>query len=265
MKTNVLFLLVLLLPGLTLCAQSEPTSQEQQLIDELNQSRKEAGLPALQADPKLTQAAREHSKRMERQRKLTHVLSGEPKVAQRIAATGLNFNRSGENVGYNTEFDDLHPAWMKSPGHRANILEPRYNSVGIGVVRGSDGIYWATQDFAHVLEQRSADEAEDLAARKFAQLRKGAGVPALERVSSAALHDAACAMGKAGRLNPKQVLSIPGVHYAITYSNSSPDDLPSSAQQLADERQLKKFGVGACFVKEKNNPGGTYYVVMAFY
>jgi Cysteine-rich secretory protein family len=264
MNTNVLFFVVLLFSSLSLFAQSEPTQQEQQLVDELNRSRSEAGLSPLKIDPHLTEAAREHSRRMAKRRKLGHVLPGEPSVADRIAATGLTFNRSGENVAYHSEFNGLHPQWMASEGHRENILEPRYNAVGIGVVQSSDGLYWATQDFAHVLQQRSADEAEDLVAKRFAQLRKTAGTPALARVSSDELHNAACTMGKSG-LNPKRVLAMPGVHYAVTYRNSRPEELPSSARELADERSLKKFGVGACFVKEKSNPGGTYYVVMAFY
>lgn len=264
MKTNVLFLLILFLLGLSGSAQTAPSAQERQLVDELNRSRSEAGLPPLKLDLMLVEAAREHSARMADQRKLTHVLPEESRVAQRIASTGLNFNRSGENVGYNTDFNGLHPAWMKSPGHRANILDPRYNSVGIGLMRGSDGTYWATQDFAYALPQRSADQAEDLAARRFAQLRKNTGAPALKRVNSSSLRDLACKMGDNGRLNPKEVLALPGVRYAITYSNSSPEDLPSSAQQMAADEPLKQYSVGACFVKE-DNPGGMYYVVMAFY
>lgn len=265
MTTNVRVLLFLVLWSLSLSAQSAPTPQEQQLIDELNQSRSEAGLPPLRVDPRLTRAAREHSQRMAKQRTLSHVLSGEPQVAERIAATGLTFNRSGENVGYNTDLSDVHSTWMKSPGHRKNILESRYNAVGIGLVRGSDGIYWATQDFAYVVEQRSASEAEDLIAKQFAELRRKAGAASLERVSQEKLHNVACAMGEAGRLNPKQVLSMPSVRYALTFSNSNVEELPSSAQQLASEKSLRKYGVGACFVKGSDNPGGTYYVVMAFY
>jgi uncharacterized protein YkwD len=37
--------------------------------------------------------------------------------------------------------------WMASPGHRANILSTRYNAVGIGATRGSDGAVYGVQDF----------------------------------------------------------------------------------------------------------------------
>jgi Cysteine-rich secretory protein family len=239
--------------------------QEQELVKQLNASRREAGLPPLTANPKLTEAARKHSEMMAEQNKLSHVLPGEPAVAARIAATGLHFNRSGENVGYNTDFSGIHSGFMNSPPHRANILSPDYAEVGIGVVHDDKGVWWATQDFAHTLEQKSANQAEDLAAEKFAELRSAAGTPALKRINSTRLHDLACNMGHAGKLDPRQVLSIPGVHYAITYNNSRPEALPSSANSLADKKGLTQYSVGACFVQEKSNPGGTYYVLMAFY
>ncbi len=252
---------------LTLCrvAFAQPTAQEQQLVDQLNQSRAQAGLPPLKIDDRLVQAAREHSQRMAETRTLSHVLSGEPGVADRIAATGLHFNRSGENVGYNSDFNGLHSGWMHSPPHRANILNPDYTLVGIGVARGSDGVYWATQDFAHGTAERSADQAEDLVARSLGMLRSNAGLSVLNRVDSTKMHSLACSMGRAGQVDPRKVLAMPGVHYAVTYNNSNPEELPASAKRAAREKSVTKYAVGACSVSDKRNPGGTYYVVLAFY
>src|SRR4051794_9674685 len=204
--------LILVLCGV---AMAQQTQKEQQLVRELNQSRAQAGLPALKVDDRLTQAAREHSQKMADSRNLSHVLPGEAKVAQRIASTGLRFNRSGENVGYNTDFNGLHSGWMHSPPHKENILSPDYDSVGIGVVRGSDGVYWATQDFAHAVVQRTAKEAESLVAKKVKSLRA-----AIQRVEMPSLHELACSMGRAGKVDPQKVLALPGVHYAVTYNNS---------------------------------------------
>ncbi len=264
MKTTAIVFLGILV-SLVAFAQSGPTAQERQLVNQLNQSRREAGLPPLQVDPKLTQAAREHSQLMSARNQLGHVLEGEPSVANRLAATGLRFNRSGENVGYNTDFNGLHSGWMNSPPHRENILDPRFTLVGIGVVKGDDGVFWATQDFAHGIAQVPADQAEDLAAQSFEKLRSRTGAPELKREDSATLQKLACEMGNSGQLDPKQVLALPGVHYAITYNNSLPEELPNSARKLAGEKKLTKYAVGACFVNERNNVGGTYYVLMAFY
>ncbi len=262
-------LLVLFLSVFPLCvsvsSHAQESPQEQKLVDELNASRREAGLPSLQVDPRLVQAAREHSQKMSDQNKLAHVLTGEESVSNRIAATGLRFNRSGENVAYNTDFNGIHQEWMDSPPHRENILDPRFTLVGIGVVKGDDGVYWATQDFAHGETQRTDDQAEDQAAESLLLLRKRSGLPAMKRLTKSELHDLACSMGQSGHLSPKQVLAQPGVRYAITYNNSDPADLPSSAHTLAGNKQLAEYAVGACFAQGKGNPGGTYYVVMAFY
>jgi hypothetical protein len=265
MKTILLLILSAFPFLLSVSSQAQESPQEQQLVDKLNAARREAGLSALQVDHRLVEAARQHSQKMADQNSLGHVLPGEDTVANRIAATGLRFNRSGENVAYNTDFNGLHTGWMNSPPHRENILDSHYTLVGIGVVKSDDGVYWATQDFARGETQRTDDQAEDMAAQSFSLLRKRSGAPAMQRVMKSEIHELACSMGEAGRLNPKQVLALPGVHYAITYNNSRPEELPSSARGIAGAKQLREYAVGACFRQEKSNPGGTYYVVMAFY
>ena len=261
MPVRTTILLTFLLAAVAAFAQ--PTRQEQQLVGELNASRAQAGLPPLKIDDRLTQAAREHSQSMADARTLTHVLPGEQGVAERLAATGMRFNRSGENVGYNTDFNGLHSGWMHSPPHRKNILNPDYTLAGIGVVRGADGVYWATQDFAHGTVELSSDDAADRVAQHVQALRKSP--PALLRIDKPELHAMACSMGRSGKVDPRRVLALPGVHYAVTYNNSQPDQLPDSAQSAASQKSVAKFAVGACETKDAGNPGGTYYVVLAFY
>src|SRR3954454_10817641 len=154
---------------------------------------------------------------------------------------------------------------MHSPPHRENILSPDYDSVGIGVVRGSNGVYWATQDFAHVTPQRSANQAQDLVAQRVQALRRTVHGAPIQRVDDASVQQLACAMGRAGKIDPNKVLALPGVHYAVTYNNSRPEELPASAKNAAQQRSVTKFAVGACEAADEGNPGGTYYVVMAFY
>jgi uncharacterized protein YkwD len=55
---------------------------------------------------------------------------------------------AGENVAYgNVTADEMMAMWMKSPGHRANILNTRYTAVGIGAVTDSSGRWYGVQDF----------------------------------------------------------------------------------------------------------------------
>src|SRR5689334_22644408 len=68
----------------------------------------------------------------------------------RMRQAGYNFLSAGENVAYGYATPQaVMDAWMNSPGHRDNILQPLYTEIGIGVAvhGGTSGpIYW-TQDF----------------------------------------------------------------------------------------------------------------------
>jgi hypothetical protein len=260
MKVKVAFV-ILFLCG----AMAAQSGLEKQLFDQLNESREKAGRQPLQWDDRLAEAAREHSQEMVKKRTLTHVLPGEQGVAERIAKAGVHFNHSGENVGYNTDFEDVHSAFMHSPPHRENILNPDYDHVGIGMVQGSDGIFWATEDFAREVPNRTSDQAKELVAESFEFMRKKTGMPSLSRIQKPELHKLACEMARKGRLDPRAVLRLEGVRNAITYNSSRPEELPSSVQSAVSSRSLAKFSIGVCEMRTDSNPGGTYYIVMAFY
>jgi uncharacterized protein YkwD len=58
---------------------------------------------------------------------------------------------AGENVAYgNVTPAQLVAMWMRSPGHRANILNPRFNQIGIGAVRVAGGRVYGVQVFVRV-------------------------------------------------------------------------------------------------------------------
>lgn len=58
------------------------------------------------------------------------------------------FVGSGENIYMGPRSsDELHVGWMRSDGHRENILNPDYTAIGVGVVCRNDGAMWATQIF----------------------------------------------------------------------------------------------------------------------
>jgi uncharacterized protein YkwD len=253
--------LIAAMPGL-----AQQSVQEKQLFDQLNESRKEAGLEPLGWDENLAQAARAHSQLMASKNQLAHVLPGEPAVDARLAATGVRFNRSAENVAYNTNFGDFHKAWMESPPHRENMLSPNYNVVGIGVAQSDDGLYYATQDFAHSLAHLSETQAEEVVANAFNELRTKDGRAAMQRVSDGSVRDLACSMAQKGKLDPHKALKLPNVGEAVVYNNSRPEEMPESARKIAASDRDSKFAVGACFTGEQpRNPGGTFYVVMTFY
>jgi len=54
-----------------------------------------------------------------------------------MRANGVQYIRAGENLAGNPSVQGAHTSLMNSPGHRANILNPYYTHVGIGIINGS--------------------------------------------------------------------------------------------------------------------------------
>ena len=124
------------------------TSQEQEVIDLVNQQRAANGCGALAANPQLMTAARLHSQDQAAHRKMSHDGSDGSTLAQRVSRAGYPGGNLAENVAYGYETPaDVMDGWMHSDGHRRNILNCTYRDIGVGVAEGSDGrLYW-TQDF----------------------------------------------------------------------------------------------------------------------
>ncbi|HET9289622.1 MAG TPA: CAP domain-containing protein, partial [Actinomycetes bacterium] len=119
------------------------------LFDRLNAERRARGLAALRWDGDLARVAGDWSAEMAGSGNFRHRDLG--------AAGGLpgmaKFSALGENIawveGYPSMGNQLHVGWMRSEGHRANMLQRGYDSVGIGVVC-SGGRAWATQNFGRL-------------------------------------------------------------------------------------------------------------------
>ena len=111
----------------------------------LNRERGRRGLPRLRLNDKLSLAADRHSRDMVRRGFFSHDSLGGGSFVDRIRRTGyLSSARSwsvGENLAWGTGNrgtpEQILSAWMRSPGHRANILSSRFREVGIGVHGGA--------------------------------------------------------------------------------------------------------------------------------
>jgi uncharacterized protein YkwD len=127
------------------------TSSEASILGVVNSVRAAHGLPALNADGPLTQAARSHSATLMRIDVFTH-----GSFAARIASYGARGPRFGENLAWGTgsraSARAIVRAWLASPGHRANLLRPGFRRIGIGArvgtFQGHGGATVVTADFA---------------------------------------------------------------------------------------------------------------------
>jgi uncharacterized protein YkwD len=106
---------------------------ERQVFALINKARAVAGLPALAFDPALARVARAHSSDMLANDYIAHISPNTGSPADRVARAGIEVVRLAENVGTSSSPDELHQGLMRSPGHRAAILDRKVTRVGVGV------------------------------------------------------------------------------------------------------------------------------------
>jgi len=236
---------------------------EQQLLALANQSRRQAGAPPLTLDSGLSRAARTHAQAMLEARQLSHQFDGEPSLPTRLAAmTSLQLDQEGENVALDYSAEGGHQHLMLSPPHRANLLNPAYNVVGLGVVRSGDRLY-IVQDFGHALPNYSAAEVKDRVATAVNQMRHQSSQPELDRRDLPGADDAACSMAQADKLGTSPIRKLAEQFTVLTYTSLHPETLPGGADHAIGSRNLHSFSVGACYSKTDTYPTGVYWVVLS--
>ncbi|MGW0958324.1 CAP domain-containing protein [Streptomyces gelaticus] len=111
----------------------------------VNSARNKAGCSPLTLNAELTKAAQAHSADMAHHKKMSHTGSDGSAPGGRIGGAGYGWKEHGENVarGYSTP-ESVMAGWMRSPGHKRNILDCSFEEIGVGLAQ--PGGYW-TQDF----------------------------------------------------------------------------------------------------------------------
>jgi uncharacterized protein YkwD len=128
---------------------AEPTrlQAERELYASVNQARRAQGLAPLRWDESLATAARHHAEVMAEHGSAQHGFEGEPSLSVRVKQAGVHFGWLSENVTQGPSSEFIHTQFMKSPLHRANILDRDMDSIGIGVVE-QGGQLFAVEDFS---------------------------------------------------------------------------------------------------------------------
>jgi uncharacterized protein YkwD len=156
--TRDLLPLLLTLAALTAIAQSAPSPTpsskapspaEQTLVQLANKTRAAHNLPPLHWDSAIASAALTHDQRMIHEPgPPEHQYPGEPDLTTRGAQAGAHFTTIAENLARGANPQQIHQTWMNSPTHRANLLDPSLNAIGIAVI-DSMGSLNAVEDFSH--------------------------------------------------------------------------------------------------------------------
>ncbi|HEY2091749.1 MAG TPA: CAP domain-containing protein [Thermoanaerobaculia bacterium] len=108
------------------------------VLTEMNAYRAKDGLAPLRFDPRLMLAADDRMHDMEDLQYWSHDAPDGRTPFVWLKPHGYEFRFAGENLATGFETTEvLVQGWMESPGHRANIMSPDYDDVGIAVIDGS--------------------------------------------------------------------------------------------------------------------------------
>lgn len=223
------------------CAQQpgpKLTVAEQYLLAAANLERANHGLRPVRLDSTLTQASAFHARQMAEHEDISHRFDKEPELAERGADAGARFSLITENVGEAPTSVIIHNLWMQSPGHRANLLDPDVDAIGVAVIMRGGELY-AVEDFANTVETLSFAEQEHTVANLITQ----AGVEIADATEDARQ---TCAMstGYAGSRQPR---------YIVRYTAASLDQIPNQLKGRLSSGKYHQAVVGACTVDRKSS------------
>ena len=113
-----------------------------QVVELVNAERAKYGLSALTVDAKVQQAALVRAK--ESAQSFSHTRPNGSSFSTALTEAGVSYRRAGENIAYGQRTpQQVMNAWMNSSGHRANILNEDFTTIGVGYTVINGTAYWA--------------------------------------------------------------------------------------------------------------------------
>jgi uncharacterized protein YkwD len=220
----------------TLHARPQSSAADVILFNAANRDRAAVGLPPLKWDDALAAAAHQHALLMAKANTLSHQFPGEPPMQDRARQASARFTMVAENVAQGPSVAGLHTQWMNSPPHRANLLDPQLNAIGISVVQ-SGNTYFAVEDFSTAVASLSLKEQGQEITSQLTAL----GMP---NVSSTADARKTCEVDH-GWVGAKPAL-------VLRYESGDLSHLPGEVEQKVRSGKYQSATVGACEAQGSN-------------
>jgi hypothetical protein len=221
-----------LLAGSAARLHAQTSIAEQYLFSAVNSERAQIGLPALRWNANLHRAAEGHCEEMAARASISHQYAGEAELTERGRRAGARFSEISENVAEAPTAVRIHEAWMNSPGHRANILDPHVDSIGISVIR-RDGQLYAVQDFDRSVAELSFNDQES----QVASLLASAAPLDILPTSDDARRTCAMDTGYAGARRP---------WFVMRYTAGDLTQLPDALKTRLATGKYHHAEIGAC-------------------
>lgn len=231
-------------------AQQDLNEQARHIADLTNQDREFSNLRPLHWNDSLAAAAQDHAERMAAAGYLSHDYPGEPPLMQRAAQAGAHFQSIAENIATGYSDSGVESEWMHSTPHRTNILDPRMNAIGVGLVV-SHGTLYAVEDFADASEVLTARQVE----QRVGSLLQNEGIAPSAPRGAAAL---ACSSnggyprGETGKL-------------VVRFDTADLSQLPGGVVQQIRSGSYHSASVAACPVETQQSSFTNYRVAIVLY
>lgn len=115
----------------------------QRIVELVNEERAKAGLHALTLKEDITEAAQVRA--VECETLFSHTRPNGTSFVTALKEAGVSYRGAGENIAWGQKTpEQVMEGWMNSPGHRANILNKNYTSIGVGYYQNASGVnYWS--------------------------------------------------------------------------------------------------------------------------
>jgi hypothetical protein len=164
---------------------------------------------------------------------IEHRYPGEPDLTERTGLAGARFQLIEENIALGAYPLKIHQAWLQSPGHRANLLNPEVDSVGIAVV-ASHGSLFAVEDFSRSVPQLTDAQVESA----VTSLIRPSGITILRDSTDAR---AACTRDHG---LPASVSAQP--LFVMRWQGGDLSELPAKLTSRLASRQYRQAAIGSC-------------------
>jgi uncharacterized protein YkwD len=249
-RRSVVVLFGVLMAASIAMAQVDASPSESALLQMANQVRAEHGVTPLAWNAALARAARIHAKRMVSEPgELEHQYPGEADLIARTAREGALFSSIAENLARRGQTPaQLQQIWMSTTVHRANLLNPKLNVVGIGVIE-NEGLLYAVEDFAQSVPVPKREEIES----QVTEALQKAGMKSVKMTQEA-------------RSNcESQSNAVAGALLVVHWEGSNPGQLPDVLVQRLSGGTYHSAAVGACPSAQAGQGFTTYRVAVLLY
>jgi hypothetical protein len=242
--------------GLSVAAQQGSVPQPakaEQLFAMANATRAAEGRGRLKWDHALADAAMKHCMRMAAEGPISHQYKGEADLTARAADAGAHFSLIEENIAVGSYPATIHQGWLDSPGHRANLLNPDIDHVGIAVV-AAKGVLFAVADYAKAVPVLTQSEVE----AQIGSLLRAQGISVTRETATAR---AACRLDK----GLPSVAGGSGPEFVMRWQDANLDRLPPRLLENLAGGHYRRGEVGSCPPRDGQGAFTAYRVAVLLY